>query len=104
MVCLCEAAAGQVVPVFLYSGRERTAKLLLENLRARCPDLVVAGCECPRDLPPRPPLVRNIIERLEASGAAIIFVGMDAFLFEVGTFGLPLAALGRADLERGDRI
>lgn len=75
-VDLCRAAADAGLPVYLYGGDEALIAKLTARLRARFPALRIAGAEAPPVLPARPALDPAVVERIRASGARLVFVGL----------------------------
>jgi N-acetylglucosaminyldiphosphoundecaprenol N-acetyl-beta-D-mannosaminyltransferase len=78
MLFLCGQAARQGYRVYLYGGRPETLGELQRRLRARYPGLDIAGAEAP---PFRPPALAEdsaTVERILASGAELVFVGLGA--------------------------
>ena len=73
---LCRAAAAERMPVYLYGGSEKNTSAMRKNMSDRYPTLIVAGCESPAELPPRPPVDLDTVARIEKSGAGIVFVGL----------------------------
>lgn len=73
---LCRAAAAEHMSVYLYGGREENTSGMRQNIFSRYPTLLVAGCESPPELPPRPPVDLDTVSRIEKSGAGIVFVGL----------------------------
>lgn len=76
MLAVCERACGQDIPIFLYGG---TAKMLIKLegvLRARFPDLVIAGSYAPPFRPLSQEEEAQDRERIVNSGAKIVFVGL----------------------------
>ena len=99
---VCERAARENLPVFLYGSRPE----VLERLRARLPDrfpgLRVAGTEPSKFRTVDAAEKREIAKRIEASGARIVFVGLgcprqEVFAYEYGDLlNLPVLAVGAA--------
>ncbi|MFQ5958072.1 MAG: WecB/TagA/CpsF family glycosyltransferase [Alphaproteobacteria bacterium] len=73
---LCERAAAEAMPVFLYGSAPATMNALVTALCKRFPTLVVAGYETPPMLPRRPPIDPEVGARIEASGARLVLVGL----------------------------
>jgi len=61
---------------FFYGGADGVADLLVERLRERFPGLQVAGTFCPPFRPLSPDESREIVARIQASGADIVWVGL----------------------------
>lgn len=87
MLRLCRGAARGGVSVYLYGGTEEVLDKLCVRLEQLCPSLVIAG----REAPPFRPLTgdedRRVVERINASGAGLVFVGLgcpkqDHFAYE----------------------
>ncbi|QEG40238.1 WecB/TagA/CpsF family glycosyltransferase [Roseimaritima ulvae] len=99
---LCEAAAQQGVSIFLFGGTEAMLAALQENLRARFPELEIAGV--------KPSAFRQIdaeerevlAAEINASGAGLCFVGLgcprqETFAYEMrDRIAMPLIAVGAA--------
>jgi len=102
MLKACEAAAERALGVYLYGSRPDVLAALRRNLQARVPGLRLAGAEpsCFRRLSDREQ--RELAERIESSGAAIVFVGLgcprqEVWIYELGhLLHLPLLAVGAA--------
>jgi len=73
---VCEAAARQGLGVFLYGGTQDELALMQRNLLQRIPDLKIAGAVSPPMLPAEPPFDAAITQRINESGAAVVFVGL----------------------------
>jgi N-acetylglucosaminyldiphosphoundecaprenol N-acetyl-beta-D-mannosaminyltransferase len=76
MLRVCEAAAAEGVPVYFYGGDASLIGALEAELKRRWPDLVIAGAEAPPLLPARPEVDPATLERIRASGARVLFVGL----------------------------
>ncbi len=76
MVAFCARAAASGTPIYLYGGRsEQALELLQRRLRERFPGLVIAGGFSPpfRELDEHEHA--QSLERINASGAAVVWVG-----------------------------
>jgi N-acetylglucosaminyldiphosphoundecaprenol N-acetyl-beta-D-mannosaminyltransferase len=76
MAAFCARAAQRGIPIYLYGGRTPEALALLEQrLRERFPELPIAGSYSPpfRALSPQEEI--EIAARIDASGAAVVWVG-----------------------------
>lgn len=73
---LCEAAAAEGLSVYFYGGRQDVLDRLVERLRATIPGLRIAGCSSPpfRALTPEEDAAE--VERIIASQAQLVFVGL----------------------------
>jgi exopolysaccharide biosynthesis WecB/TagA/CpsF family protein len=76
MLRVCEAAAREGLPVFLYGGQERTLELLSRNLTQRIPDLRIAGSKASRFRASSADEQAADADAIIASGARIVFVGL----------------------------
>lgn len=102
MLRVCERAAREKVPIYLYGSRPVVLDALAERLVAKMPGLVIAG--------KRPSLFRTttaeekaeIIADIKASGAKILFVGLGCPRQEVWAYeyrealSMPVLAVGAA--------
>jgi len=75
-LALCARAAEAGWPVFFVGGAEGVAERLAEALKRSCPGLRVAGAEGPPFREPTPDEERALVERLNASGAELVFVAL----------------------------
>ncbi len=76
MMRLCAAAAEQHVGIYLYGSTPEVLTALVAKLTARCPGLQIVGAESP---PFRPLSVAErdaVIERVNDSGAGLVFIGL----------------------------
>jgi N-acetylglucosaminyldiphosphoundecaprenol N-acetyl-beta-D-mannosaminyltransferase len=73
---LLELASKEEMPVYFYGGSEKTATALGKAVAKEFPDLRVAGCESPPKLPLRPVVDPAVVERINSSGARVVFVGL----------------------------
>jgi N-acetylglucosaminyldiphosphoundecaprenol N-acetyl-beta-D-mannosaminyltransferase len=73
---LCERAAADGRAVFFYGGTPDELRLMREHLLRRLPALQIAGMVSPPMLPTEPPADPAIAEQINASGAALCFVGL----------------------------
>lgn len=102
MLEVCAAAARQGLPIYLYGSRPEVLELLATNLVARFPGLVVAGSEPSKFRTTTAKEKAEIVERIQASGARIVFVGLgcprqEVFAYEYReALSMPLLAVGAA--------
>jgi exopolysaccharide biosynthesis WecB/TagA/CpsF family protein len=87
MLRLCRAAAEAGVPIYLYGGSPAVAERLRANLLRACPKLHIAGAESPPFRALTPEEDRAVLERINASGARLVFLGLgcpkqDVFAYE----------------------
>jgi exopolysaccharide biosynthesis WecB/TagA/CpsF family protein len=73
---LCERAAAEKLPVFLYGSRPEVIAKLSANLKAKFPDLIIAGTLAPPYGQRSPEENEEDIRTINASGARIVFVGL----------------------------
>jgi N-acetylglucosaminyldiphosphoundecaprenol N-acetyl-beta-D-mannosaminyltransferase len=64
------------LPVYFFGSARETLALLAERLNAAFPKLVVAGFEAPPFRPMTPDEDAEAVERINASGAGLVFVGL----------------------------
>lgn len=69
----CES---EKLPVYFFGSARETLSLLAERITATFPKLQVAGFEAPPFRPITPQEDRESIERINASGAGLVFVGL----------------------------
>jgi N-acetylglucosaminyldiphosphoundecaprenol N-acetyl-beta-D-mannosaminyltransferase len=76
MWLLCQQCAGERLLVYFFGGTEQTLLELGKRLRQAMPQLLVAGLESPpfRTLTPQEDVA--VVERINASQAGIVFVGL----------------------------
>ena len=75
-VRLCQRAAEAGVSIYLYGGSPAVVEKLQENLQSRYPGLVVAGYESPPFRALTPEEDQEAVDRINASGAGIVFIGL----------------------------
>jgi N-acetylglucosaminyldiphosphoundecaprenol N-acetyl-beta-D-mannosaminyltransferase len=73
---LAARAAQEQVSVFFYGGTPEELEHLQRNLLTRFPTLQIAGVVSPPMLPTEPPFDADIVQRINDSGAGIVFVGL----------------------------
>jgi exopolysaccharide biosynthesis WecB/TagA/CpsF family protein len=76
MTSLCERAAEEGVSIYLYGSSPETLAKLEANLVAKFPALVVAGVESPPFRPLTAEEDAEMVDRVNASGAGIMFLGL----------------------------
>jgi exopolysaccharide biosynthesis WecB/TagA/CpsF family protein len=76
MLKLCERAAKEGLPIYLYGSQPHVVQALAANLCARFPGLVVAGAQPSRFRRISPEEKQAIVETIRTSGAALTFVGL----------------------------
>ena len=102
MLRLCERAALEGLPIFLYGSTSRVLESLATRLKDRYPTLVVAGTEESKFRRTTADEKRNITLRIAQSGARLVFVGLgcprqEVFAFEYRSdLQQPIIAVGAA--------
>lgn len=86
MLCLCERAAAAGVSVYIYGSYPDVVKRLRENLLRRFPTLKIAGCEEGFVRPLTPAEDAALVQRINDSGAGLVFVGMGCPKQEIFAF------------------
>ncbi len=96
------ALAAEGLGVYLYGSTPEVLDLFAHNLTQRFPGLRVAGAEASRFRQTTPEEQRAVAQRVRASGASAVFVGLGCPRQEVWAFeyreliGLPILAVGAA--------
>jgi N-acetylglucosaminyldiphosphoundecaprenol N-acetyl-beta-D-mannosaminyltransferase len=102
MLGVCEGAAEERLPIYLYGSTQIVLDRLEVALRQRFPSLVLAGSEPSKFRRTSPDEKRELVDRIHASGAAIVFVGLgcprqEVFAYEYrDALGIPTLAVGAA--------
>jgi N-acetylglucosaminyldiphosphoundecaprenol N-acetyl-beta-D-mannosaminyltransferase len=97
-----ERAEQEGMPVYFYGSTPATLERLLQRLRERLPALVVAGSEASKFRKLTEAEVPETADRIRASGARIVLVGLgcprqEVFAYEMGDLlGMPALAVGAA--------
>ncbi len=73
---LCRRAAAEGVSVYLYGSSPETLARLTTNLLLAFPTLTIAGAESPPFRPLSPEEDAAMVERVNASGAGLMFLGL----------------------------
>ena len=95
-------AAAEGLPVYLYGSTQPTLDRLVPALEAMFPALKIAGVEASKFRSARPGEPAEIAERIKASGARIVLVGLGCPRQEVFAYAMrplldmPLLAVGAA--------
>jgi exopolysaccharide biosynthesis WecB/TagA/CpsF family protein len=76
MLRLCRRAAEDGTAVYLYGSAPDVVERLRQRLSRRFPSLRVAGCESPPFRALTPGEDRGAVERIERSGAGLVFIGL----------------------------
>ena len=102
MLKVCERAAAEGLPIYLYGSKAETLASLSQNLRAQFPRLIVAGMQPSRFRQLSADEKLEVAAQIKASGAAITFVGLgcprqEVFVYEFrDVLPMPLLAVGAA--------
>jgi len=77
MAHFCARAAREQIPIYLYGGRHDDAarELLIRRLTERFPGLEIVGASSPPFRPLTPAEDEHELELINASGAAVVWVG-----------------------------
>jgi N-acetylglucosaminyldiphosphoundecaprenol N-acetyl-beta-D-mannosaminyltransferase len=97
-----ERAAAEGLPVYLYGSTEPTLAKLVPALEKMFPALKIAGVEASKFRSSTPGEPEEIAERIKASGARVVLVGLGCPRQEIFTYAMrphldmPLLAVGAA--------
>jgi N-acetylglucosaminyldiphosphoundecaprenol N-acetyl-beta-D-mannosaminyltransferase len=95
-------AAAEGLPVYLYGSTQPTLERLVPALESMFPALKIAGVEASKFRPAQPGEPAEIAERIKASGARLVLVGLGCPRQEVFAYAMrplldmPLLAVGAA--------
>jgi len=76
MLELCKRAQSEMLPVYFYGGSPEVIDAMRGKLEEQFPDLIIAGVEPPPMLPEQPEVDLDVVEKINSSGAKIVFVGL----------------------------
>jgi N-acetylglucosaminyldiphosphoundecaprenol N-acetyl-beta-D-mannosaminyltransferase len=99
---VCEAAAREGLPVYLYGSRPEVLAAFQENLAGQFPGLRIAGAEPSKFRQLNETEKAEVVERIKASGAKITLVGLGCPRQEVWAYeyrdclSMPIMAVGAA--------
>ena len=102
MLSVCERAAQEELPIYLYGSRPEVLAALSKNLLARFPKLIVAGTQPSRFRKVSVAEKQEIIADIRNSGAAITFAGLgcprqETWVYEyTEQLSMPTIAIGAA--------
>jgi exopolysaccharide biosynthesis WecB/TagA/CpsF family protein len=82
MLLVCERCAAEGVSIYLYGSTVQVVTTLSKRLIEKFPQLKVAGCEPSLFRPITPEESRQLADRINASGAGIVFIGLGCPLQE----------------------
>jgi exopolysaccharide biosynthesis WecB/TagA/CpsF family protein len=99
---VCEAAAKNHLPVYLYGSEEKVLEAFRDNLITMYPDLIISGFEPSKFRKLQEKEVSEMTSRIKKSGAKITLVGLGCPRQEVWAFenrealSMPILAVGAA--------
>lgn len=102
MLNVCEQAAEEGLPIYLYGSQAKVLAQLAANLQRRFPKLILAGKQPSRFRQLTTEEKQQVADEIKASGAAITFVGLGCPRQEVWAYEyrdllqMPLLAVGAA--------
>jgi N-acetylglucosaminyldiphosphoundecaprenol N-acetyl-beta-D-mannosaminyltransferase len=102
MLKICEQAANEQLPIFLFGDTPEVLAALASSLAARFPQLTIAGTKCSKFRRLSVNERDETVAAIRASGAAITFVGLGCPRQEVWAFefrqplSMPVVAVGAA--------
>jgi N-acetylglucosaminyldiphosphoundecaprenol N-acetyl-beta-D-mannosaminyltransferase len=102
MLALCERCAADGLPIYLYGSTATVVSRLGDRLKARFPALRIAGSDPSRFRRITTSEKAEIVERIRASGARLVFVGLGCPRQEVWAYefrdalSMPVIAVGAA--------
>lgn len=102
MLKVCEAAAEEGLPLYFFGTQSETLSKLIENLKAKFPNIVIAGCEPSQFRKLSEEENEAMVQRIKSSGAKITFVGLgcprqEIWAYELGDqLNMPIFAVGAA--------
>jgi N-acetylglucosaminyldiphosphoundecaprenol N-acetyl-beta-D-mannosaminyltransferase len=102
MLEICERAAAEGLPIYLYGSQTSVLETLSQNLCKRFPKLIIAGTQPSKFRQVSPKEKLEIAQEIRNSGAAITFVGLGCPRQEVWAYeyrddvSMPLIAVGAA--------
>jgi N-acetylglucosaminyldiphosphoundecaprenol N-acetyl-beta-D-mannosaminyltransferase len=102
MLGVCERAAEERLPIYLYGSTQIVLDRLVLSLRRRFPSLAIAGSEPSKFRRTSTNEKQELVERVHTSGAAIVFIGLgcprqEVFAYEYrDALGIPTLAVGAA--------
>jgi N-acetylglucosaminyldiphosphoundecaprenol N-acetyl-beta-D-mannosaminyltransferase len=76
MLAWCQRASDMNLSIYLYGGTEAMLQQLQQKFRSQFPQLIIAGAHAPPFKELTPDEEANDIERINASGANVVFVAL----------------------------
>ena len=102
MLKICDRAARDSLPIYLYGSKPEILTALVKNLQARFPNLLITGFQPSRFRQISAAEKAEIAADIRNSGAAMVFVGLGCPRQEVWAYeyreqiGIPIIAVGAA--------
>lgn len=102
MLKICERAAQEGLPIYLYGSRPEILEALIKNLCERFPKLIIAGSQPSRFRQVSTEEKQQIVEQIRQSGASMVFAGLGCPRQEVWVYEysqdlpMPVMAVGAA--------
>lgn len=102
MLKVCERAAHERLPIYLYGSRPEVLQMLSQNLSKRFPRLILAGAQPSAFRRLTPEEQGATAQQINQSGTAIVFVGLGCPRQEVWVYehrdllSMPMLAVGAA--------
>jgi N-acetylglucosaminyldiphosphoundecaprenol N-acetyl-beta-D-mannosaminyltransferase len=99
---ICARAAAEGTPIYLYGSTESVMTSLVESLRRMCPGINIVGNEPSAFRQLNPDEKGALLQRIQSSGASIVFVGLgcprqEVFAYELrGSLSASVLAVGAA--------
>lgn len=82
MLVVCERAAAEGISIYLYGSTEQVVTTLRDRLLEKYPTLKIVGCEPSLFRPITPQESHELADRINASGAGVVFIGLGCPLQE----------------------
>lgn len=102
MLKICERAAAEGAPIYLYGSTKSVVTSLVESLSRIFPGIIIAGSEPSVFRKLNPNEKASLQQRIRFSGASIVFIGLgcprqEVFTYELGgSLSAPVLAVGAA--------
>jgi len=102
MLAICDTAAREGLPIYLFGSRTETIALLSDNLRKRFPQIQIAGSQPGRFAVLTATERQEIVRTIRDSGAKIVFAGLGCPRQEIWAYenraavGIPIVCVGAA--------
>jgi N-acetylglucosaminyldiphosphoundecaprenol N-acetyl-beta-D-mannosaminyltransferase len=102
MLRICERAAAEGAPIYLYGSTQSIVTSLVDSLNRKFPGIKIAGSEPSVFHKLSPDEKSSLQQRIQLSGASIVFIGLGCPLQEVftselaGGLSAPVLAVGAA--------